>query len=131
MKVIDKVKEKYALTRSVKLVDVKGYLKEEYKRATERENLIFELEDEIKNYKIIEQKYEAMLVIQEETTKRIERQDNQMAKYREEIKKLNDKLKVANSKNIDIEINFKKIIKTKDAEIKELQKQVKVKEKEK
>ena len=73
----------------------------------------------------IELKYNAMLVIQEETQKRIERQDKLIKDLREEIEQKDDKIKLAQSKQIDIKANFEKQLKDKDNEIKELKKQIK------
>lgn len=121
--------DKYELTKSVKLVDVKGYLQNEYDRASEREEMIRELEKKIEEQNEIELKYNAMLVIQEETQKRIERQDKLIKDLREEIKQRDDKIKLSQSKQIDIKANAEKKLKDKDDDIKELKKQIKELEK--
>ena len=72
----ENIEDKYELTKSVKLVDVKGYLQKEYERANERENEIQRLEYQIEELRDISIKYDAMLVIQEETQKR-EKSQNQ------------------------------------------------------
>ena len=117
--------DKYELTKSVKLVDVKGYLQEEYDRASKREEMIRELEKKIEEQNEIELKYNAMLVIQEETQKRIEKQDKLIKDLREEIKQKDNKIKLAQSTQIDIKTNAEKRLKDKDDEIKELKKQIK------
>lgn len=121
--------DKYELTKSVKLVDIKGYLQNEYDRASEREEMIRELEKKIEEQNEIELKYNAMLVIQEETQKRIERQDKLIKDLREEIKQRDDKIKLSQSKQIDIKANAEKKLKDKDDDIKELKKQIKELEK--
>lgn len=117
--------DKYELTKSVKLVDVKGYLQEEYNRASEREEMIRELEKKIEEQNETELKYNAMLVIQEETQKRIEKQDKLIKDLREEIKQKDNKIKLAQSTQIDIKTNAEKKLKDKDDVIKELKKQIK------
>ena len=123
-------KDKYQLTTSVKLCDVKGYLQNEYDRANERESNIKELENQIEDLKKIELKYQAMLVIQEETTKRTRRQDEDIKDLKEKIKSKTEEIKVLNSKQIDIKINAEKKLKSKDEEIKMLKETIKKLEKE-
>ena len=117
--------DKYELTKSVKLVDVKGYLQKEYDRANERENKIFELENKIEKLIEIQIKYDAMLVVQQETQKRIDKQDTTISNLREKLKIKTDELKLCNSKRIDIKVNFENQLKKKDDEIKELKKELK------
>lgn len=117
--------DKYELTKSVKLVDVKGYLQKEYDRANERENKIFELENQIEKLTEIQIKYDAMLVVQQETQKRIDKQDTIISNLREKLKIKTDELKLCNSKKIDIKVNFENQLKKKDDEIKELKKELK------
>lgn len=117
--------DKYELMTSVKLVDVKGYLQKEYDRANDRENFIKELENRIEDLTKISIKYDAMLVIQEETQKRIEKQDNLIKELREKIKSKDDEIKLSKSKQIDIKVNAENKLKEKDIEIKELKKQLK------
>lgn len=117
--------DEYELTKSVKLVDVKGYLQKEYDRASEREEMIIELEKKIEKQNETELKYNAMLVIQEETQKRIERQDTLIKNLRETINQKDDEIKLSQSKQIDIKINAEKKLKDKDDVIKELKKQIK------
>lgn len=117
--------DKYGLTKSVQITDVKGYLQKEYERATERENLIKELENKLQEFNELQLKYDAMLVVQEETQKRIVRQDENIKEYREKISIKDDEIKVIKAKQIDIKINAEKKLKEKDNEIKELKKQIK------
>lgn len=117
--------DKYELTKSVKLVDVKGYLQKEYDRANEREDKIFELEKQIEELTEIQIKYDAMLVVQKETQKRIDKQDTIISNLREKLKAKTDELKLCNSKKIDIKVNFENQLKKKDDEIKELKKELK------
>ena len=84
--------DKYELTKSVKLVDVKGYLQKEYDRANERENKIFELEKQVEELTKIQIKYDAMLVVQQETQKRIDKQDTIISNLREKLKATTDEL---------------------------------------
>lgn len=119
------LEDKYELTKSVKLVDVKGYLQKEYDRANERENMIKDLENEVKELTEISFKYDAMLVIQQETQKRIEKQDALIKELRENIKVKNDEIKLVKAKKIDIKTNAENKLKEKDNEIKELKKQLK------
>lgn len=121
----EKIEDKYELTKSVQLVDVKGYLQKEYERATERENFIKELEDKIVEYKKTAIKYDAMLVVQEQTQKRIERQDEIIKDFREKMSAKDEEIKLSKSKQIDIKLNAEKKLKEKDALIKELKKQIK------
>lgn len=121
----EKIEDKYELTKSVQLVDVKGYLQKEYERATERENLIKELEDKIAEYKKIAIKYDAMLVVQEQTQKRIERQDILIKELREKCNSKDEEIKLSKSKQIDIKLNAEAKLKEKDKQIKELKQQIK------
>lgn len=121
----NKKDDKYELTKSVKLVDVKGYLQKEYDRANEREDLIRKLENEIERLNEISIKYDAMLVIQEETQKRIKKQDDLIKELRSKIKDKDYVIKLSTSKQIDIKVNAEKSLKEKDEEIKYLKKQIK------
>lgn len=120
----EELKDKYELTKSVKIADVKQYLKNEYDRAAEREALIAQLEDKIEKGKTIEAKYDAMLVVQEETTKRIKTQDKSIKEYRAKIDKLSDEIKLLNSKMFDIKANAEKKLKERDDEIGALKKEI-------
>lgn len=119
------IEDKYELTKSVKMVDIKGYLQKEYDRANEREAMISELEERIQKLNETSLKYDAMLVVQQETQKRIEKQDNIIKELREIIKLKDEEYKLSKSKQIDIKINAENKLKEKDNEIKELKKQIK------
>ena len=82
--------DKYELTKRDKLVDVKGYLQKEYDRANEREDKIFELEKQVEELTEIQIKYDAMLVVQQETQKRIDKQDITISNLREKLKEKTD-----------------------------------------
>ena len=121
----DPMEDKFGLMRTVKVADVKDYLVKEYERANKKEEEISKLETEIANYRQIEMKYEAMLVVQRKTQERIERQDGQIASLKEEISNLEDKNKALRAKIVDIKINAeeklkeKKIAATKSKKVKE------------
>jgi len=116
--------DRYELMKSVQLVDVKGYLQKEYERAAEREELIEEQSKELDEAKKLRIKYDAMLVVQQETQKRIERQDNLIKQLREAKNLKDDEIKLAKSKQIDIKLNAEAKLKEKDEKIKELRKQI-------
>lgn len=120
-----KIEDRYELTKSVKLVDVKGYLQKEYDRANERESMIKDLENQIQELTETSFKYDAMLVIQQETQKRIEKQDILIKELREKIKEKDDEIKLVKSKQTDIKINAENKLKEKDKVIKELKAQLK------
>lgn len=125
MGLLTKISDKYELTRSISVADVKGYLQKEYDRAFERENEIDRLEKENKELKKISLKYDAMCVIQDNTQKRIEKQDARIKEYQEEIKGLETQIKLLNSKNYDIKKNAEKTIEEKNNTIKALKKEIK------
>ena len=125
MNLIPSLKDKYELTRSVKITDVKGYLQKEYDRASEREKLIKDLETEIRELKKTEIKYEALLVVQENTQKRIEAQDKRIKELKDEIKESDKLIKLEKSRVFDIKKNAEVKLKERDQEIKELKKQLK------
>lgn len=120
-----KREDKYELMKSVQLVDVKGYLQKEYERAAEREEMIQNLEEKLVEAKKLQIKYDSMLVVQQETQKRIERQDELIKQLREERNLKEDELRLAKSKQIDIKLNAETKLKEKDNKIKELRKEIK------
>ena len=120
----EELKDKYELTKSVKITDVKGYLQKEYDRAEKREELIKNYENQINELKQIEIKYDALLVIQERTQARIEKQDNEIKDYRSKIEKLTNNEKLLKAKNVDIKINAENKLKEKDDEIKKLKNEI-------
>lgn len=97
MKLLEKakqnVKDKYELTKSVKLVDVKGYLQKEYDRASIREKEIRKLEKQVEDMQELQLKYDAMLIVQEKTQKRIEELDDRILEYRATLKEKNEEIK--------------------------------------
>lgn len=120
-----KIEDKYELTKSVQLTDIKGFLQKEYDRANEREDFIRTLENQIEKLTKTAIKYDAMLVVQEETQKRIEKQNVLIKELREKIKSKDDEIKLSRSKQIDLKVNAENKLKEKDIEIKELKEQIK------
>ncbi len=120
-----KIEDKYELTKSVQLIDIKGFLQKEYDRANEREDFIKTLENQIEKLTKTAIKYDAMLVVQEETQKRIEKQNALIKELREKIKSKDDEIKLSRSKQIDLKVNAENKLKEKDIEIKELKEQIK------
>lgn len=120
-----KIEDKYELTKSVQLTDIKGFLQKEYDRANEREDFIKTLENQIEKLTKTAIKYDAMLVVQEETQKRIEKQNALIKELREKIKSKDDEIKLSRSKQIDLKVNAENKLEEKDIEIKELKEQIK------
>ena len=120
-----KLEDKYELTKSVKLCDIKGYLQNEYDRAEIRENTIKTLEKEIEELTKISIKYDALLVVQERTTERTKKQDKDIVELKNQKKSLKEEIKLLNSQKIDIKTNAERKLKEKDKEIKELKQQIK------
>ena len=120
----EKLNDEYELTKSVKITDVKGYLQKEYDRAEEREETIKKYENQIMELKQTEIKYDALLVVQERTQQRIEKQDSEIENYRSKIEELTNNEKLLRAKITDIKINAEKKLKEKDDEIKALKKEI-------
>ena len=120
-----KLEDKYELTKSVQLTDIKGFLQKEFDRANEREDFIKTLENKIEELTKTALKYDAMLVVQEETQKRIEKQNALIKELREKIKSKDDEIKLCKSKQIDLKVNAENKLKEKDVEIKELKEEIK------
>lgn len=116
--------DKYELTKSVQVVDVKGYLQKEFDRAEEREKYIVELEDKMKEAEKNFIKYDALLVVQEKTQARIERQDKRIKDLNAEIEARKNAEKILRSKLVDVKVNAEKKLKEKDSKIRELRKQL-------
>ena len=116
--------DKYELTKSIPVVDVKGYLQKEFERAEEREKYIVELEDKMKEAEKTSIKYDALLVVQEKTQSRIERQDKRIKDLNAEIEERKTAEKLLRSKLVDVRANAEKKLKEKDSKIKELRKQL-------
>ena len=100
-------------------------MQKEYDRANEREDFIRTLENQIEKLTKTAIKYDAMLVVQEETQKRIEKQNVLIKELREKIKSKDDEIKLSRSKQIDLKVNAENKLKEKDIEIKELKEQIK------
>lgn len=120
-----KKQDNYGLTKSVQLPDIKQYLQDEFVRAAKREDEIQELENQIQELQEIKLKYDAMLVVQVETKKRIENQDKKIEYYRQKILEKEEEIKTLSAEKIDIKINAEKKLEEREQKIKELQKQVK------
>ena len=115
------------LTKEVQLKDIKYYLEQEYDRANERENNIRQLENKIIGLKETELKYNAMLVVQEKREERYNKQEETIKDLRKQVSTLQDNLKKEIAKQTDIKINAENKIKELKEQIKELQKEKKVK----
>ena len=85
---------------------------------------ITKLEKDIEQYKILEQKYNAMLIVQEKTTERTKKLDSTIKELRDKVSAKNDEITLLKSKQSDIKINAENKLKEKDKEIKELKKQI-------
>lgn len=109
----DPMEDKYGLMRTVKVADVKDYLVKEYERANAKEEEISKLEDKILFYQQIEMKYEAMLVVQQHSQVRIDRQDRKIAELKKKISELEEKNKALRAKIVDIKINAENKLKEK------------------
>lgn len=103
----------YGLTKAVEITDVKGYLQKEFERAKEREEYIVAQDEKINELEQVSIKYDAMLVVQEKTQERIERQDELIKKLRDDIKKHKETEKALRAKIVDIKINAEKKLKAK------------------
>lgn len=95
----------YGLMQTIKVTDVKGYLQKEFERAEEREAFIEEQFERIKKLEAINVKYEALLVVQDKTQKRIERLDATIKKLREDLEKSKTTEKALRAKIVDIKAN--------------------------
>ena len=116
--------DKYELTKSVNIPDIKDYLLKEYERAEQRENTISLLEAKIEELTKISIKYDALLVVQQETQKRIEKQNSKIIELKEQKQSNDNEIKLLHSKITDIKINAENKLKEKDKEIKDLKKQL-------
>lgn len=103
----------YGLTKSVKITDVKGYLQKEFERAKRREEYIVAQDEKINELEQVSIKYDAMLVVQEKTQERIERQDELIKKLRDDIEKRKKTEKALRAKIVDIKINAEQKLKAK------------------
>jgi hypothetical protein len=110
--------DRYGLTKTVKITDVKGYLQKEFDRAKDREEFIEKQREKIAELEQVSIKYDAMLVVQEKTQERIERQDALIKKLRDEVSKHKETEKALRAKITDIKINAEKKLKAKTAKAK-------------
>lgn len=109
------VKGEMQLSKKVSVKDVKEYLEDEFERAKAREEYIVELENKLKEATDLKIKYDAMLVVQEKVSERVERQDERIKALKEELKKeLSEKVNLK-AKITDLRINSKKAIAKKSA----------------
>ena len=113
-----RAEDRYGLTKTVKITDVKGYLQKEFERAKEREEYIVAQDEKISELEQVSIKYDAMLVVQEKTQERIERQDALIKKLRDEVSKHKETEKALRAKITDIKINAEKKLKAKTAKAK-------------
>jgi len=127
MNLLSKLKNKYELTRSVKITDVKGYLQKEFERAKEREDYITTLENKIEELTKTELKYDALLVIQKNTQERIETQNNKIKDLKVKIEDYQNQIKVEKTKQFDIRTNSERLLNERETEIKTLKKNIKIK----
>lgn len=111
-----------AYTRNIPIPDVKTYLLKEYERAFEREDYIKTLEQQIKDYKIIEQKYNAMLVVQEKREERYKKQEEQIVEQKKTINKKEEEIKKEKEKQLNTIANAKEENNILKEQIKELSK---------
>lgn len=105
--------DEFGLTQKVELTDVKGYLQKEFDRAAEREMEIAKLEKRIVELEATKLKYEAMLVVQEKTQERIERQDKRIKELKEDIEKRKKTETQLRARITDIKVNAEKKLKAK------------------
>lgn len=117
--------DKYELTKKVSYTDIKGYLQNEYERANEREDYISELEERLDKARELELKYNAMLVVQEKTTERTKKQDEEIKNLKKELNDYKKKVMIEKSKQTDIKFNAEEKLKEKDKIIKELKAKLK------
>ena len=107
----EKKEDPYGLLQTVSVTDVKGYLQKEFDRAKEREKVIEDQHQKIIELEEIKMKYDAMLVVQEKTQERIERQDELIKKLRAEAEKQKDVERKLRAKIVDVKANAEKKIK--------------------
>lgn len=124
MNILSKLKNKYELTRSVKITDVKGYLQKEFDRAKEREDYITTLENKVEELTKTELKYDALLVIQKNTQERIENQNNKIKELKVKVEDYQNQIKIEKTKQFDIKVNSERLLNERDLEIKTLKKEI-------
>lgn len=103
--------DEFGLMRRITVRDVKGYLQIEFERAAKREQEIINLEGQIGELEKIKLAYEAMLVVQEKTQKRIEAQDERIEKLKADIAEHKKTEQELRAKIVDIKANAEKKLK--------------------
>lgn len=103
--------DEFGLMRKITVRDVKGYLQIEFERAAKREQEIINLEGQIGELEKIKLSYEAMLVVQEKTQKRIEAQDERIKKLKADIAEHKKTEQELRAKIVDIKANAEKKLK--------------------
>lgn len=98
------------LVKKVEVKDVKAYLQHEYELARQREEYIETLEQQITEYKELQVKYDALLVVQENTTKRLEARDKKIKELKEQLKKEREKKLALMAKITEIRTNAKRLV---------------------
>lgn len=117
--------DKYELTKTVKVADVKAYLLKEFERSEASEKTIEKLEEEIVRLKKIETVYNNLLVIDEKKEERYDRQDKKIEQLKETIREKDEEIKLGQTKATNIKINAENKLKEKDEIIKELKAELK------
>lgn len=107
----EKNEDPYGLLQTISVTDVKGYLQKEFDRAKEREAMIEDQHQKIIELEEIKIKYEAMLVVQEKTQERIERQDKLIKNLRAKAKEQKEVERKLRAKIVDVKANAEKKIK--------------------
>ncbi len=98
------------LTKRVEIKDVKYYLQEEYERAKVREEYIDELEKKIDDCRQLQLKYDALLIVQENTTERVKRREEKIEELKGKLKKEQKKNTELKAKITDIRTNAKRLV---------------------
>lgn len=96
-------------TRNIPIADVKVYLKKEYDRAFEREELIRTQQKRLEEYEKLSQKYDAMLIVQEKREERYKIQEKDLISFKNELKKEKENYKDLSSKMLDTLKNCEKM----------------------
>lgn len=107
-------------TKNIPVKDVKTYLKEEYDRAFEREELINTLQQRIEEFQKMEQKYNALLVIQDKKEERYKKQEENLIEEKKKTKKEKENNVKLSAKIADVMNNCK----IRDQEITKLKKEI-------
>lgn len=117
--------DKYELTKTVNVADVKAYLLKEFQRAESQEKTIEKLEEKIVELKRTELAYNNLLVIDEKKEERYNRQDAKIKQLKAIIEDKDKEIKLGQAKATNIKINAENKLKEKDEIIKELRTELK------